>query len=347
MRKDLRDFNYFKCILGFCLLALINGCVPVPGSTRYFEHDIRANIDGHSYDFKHYFECSKSLDFSEADNELHVHWHRSGDGFSTADIGNGRVLIYAVSGDCESDYQEIRAPSETPMAVYSNDAVRVLDSAKSPHKLYVLTGAVAGFSVKIEQESVKRLTHIDGRVGPHEADLALKELVRDNQHGFQRVTVEVIPFAVWGAADAARQYFSQFKTVAVARVGEAPPVSGWPDSFVQFPFYRERIYQKGIHGEVVGLNELDTAYNGEAFTVEDSSQAGVQTWYATRETRAAPLNNAPVAIVDYKGVVFKVRSLQEIYDPETKDILLFTNWYAPYPWGGPDSVDGKRLMGNG
>jgi hypothetical protein len=327
------------------MLASINGCVPVPGSSKYFEHDIRANIDGRRYDFKQYFECSKSLDFSEADNGLHAHWHRSGDGFSTADIGNGRVLVYAVSGDCESDYQEIHAPSDTPMAVYSHDAVRILDSASSPQKLYVLAGTAPGSSVKIEQESVKRLAHIEGGIGPHKAELALKELVRANQHGFQRVTVTVIPFAVWGAADAARQYFSRFKTVTVAKVGEAPPASGRADALLRFPYYLNRLYQKGSSGEIVGLFESDAVYDGDTFKLNDSPREGVQIWYATNETRSAGnLAVTPVAVVNYKGTVFQVAQLQEIYDPETRNILQFSSWHAPYPWGGPEPADVERLM---
>jgi hypothetical protein len=343
--NGILGLRYFRYLLGLGMLASINGCVPVPGSSRYFEHDIRANIDGRRYDFKQYFECSKSLDFSEADNGLHAHWHRSGDGFSTADIGNGRVLVYAVSGDCESDYQEIHAPSDTPMAVYSHDAVRILDSASSPQKLYVLTGTAPGSSVKIEQESVKRLAHIEGGIGPHKAELALKELVRANQHGFQRVTVTVIPFAVWGAADAARQYFSRFKAVTVAKVGEAPPVSGRADALVRFPYYLNRLYQKGSSGEIVGLFESDAVYDGDTFKLNDSPREGVQIWYATNETRSAGnLAVTPVAVVNYKGTVFQVAQLQEIYDPETRNILQFSSWHAPYPWGGPEPADVERLM---
>jgi hypothetical protein len=49
-------------------------------------------------------------------------------------------------------------------------------------------------------------------------------------------------------------------------------------------------------------------------------------------------------VVNHKGVVSKVKSVQEIYDPATKNILLFINWHVPYAWGGPDSIDVKRLM---
>jgi hypothetical protein len=345
MRKPPRAFHRLKCMLTLGLLMLINGCAPVPGSAKYFEHDMAVSADGHRYDFKRYFECTQTMELSEGDGKLHPRWTRSGGGFATVDIGSGRVLVYSITGDCESDHQEFPVARRGRLDPYEPDVARVLDSARDPQRLYVLTGKMDEFPVKIEHESTSRIDPVKGPIGPSEAELALKETVRNSQHGFQRVTVRVIPFEVWGVADAARQYFSQFKTVTVARVGEAPPVSGWPDSFVQFRFYRERNYQKGTNGEIVGLKELDVEYDGEAFIVKDGPQAGVQTWYATRETRTAPkLNDAPVAVVNYKGVVFKVKSLQEIYDPATKDILLFANWHAPYPWGAPDSIDLKRFM---
>jgi hypothetical protein len=343
MRKQPRVFRRLKCTLAIGLLVLMNGCVPVPGSSKYFEHDMAVSADGHRYDFKRYFECTQTMELSEGDGKLHPHWTRSGAGFTTVDIGSGRVLVYYITGDCESDHQEFPVARQDRLDPYVSDVARVLDSAKDPRRLYVLTGRTNEFPVKVERESTNRIDPVIGPIGPSEAELALKETVRNSQHGFQRVTVRVIPFEVWGVTDAARQYFSQFKTVTVARVGEAPPVSGWADSLVQFQFFQERNYQKDANG-VVGLNEFDAEYNGVAFTVKGSPQAGVQTWYATKETRAAPkLNAEPVAVVIYKGVVFKVKSRQEIYDPATKDILLFANWHAPYPWGGPDSIDVKRL----
>jgi hypothetical protein len=345
MRPEPRAFHHLKYMIALGLLVQLNGCVPVPGTATYFEHDMAVSVDGRRFDFKRYFECSQTMEFSEGDGKLHPRWNRSGAGFATADIGGDRVLVYSITGDCESDHQVFQVAKPEKLDPYTPDAVRVLDNARDPQKLYVLTGRADGFPVQIDYESTRRIDPPTGGIGAPKAELALKETVRDSQHGFQRVSARVIPLGVWAQTDAARQYFSQLKTVTVARVGEAPPISGWADSFVQFPFYRERNYQKGVNGEIVGLSELDTIYDGEAFNVNDSAQPGVQTWYATRETRENPkLNNEPVAVVNYKGVVFKVKGLQEIYDPATKNILLFANRYTPYPWGAPDSTDVKRLM---
>jgi hypothetical protein len=345
MQNQSRVFCQFKCALALGLLLLTSGCAPELGDTKYFEHDMAVTADGHLYDFKRYFACSRTLELSEGDGKLHPRWNRSGDGFTTVEIGSDRVLVYSITGDCESDHQEWSIPKPAKLDLFSPYVVRVLDNAKSPRKLFLLTGQMDGFPVKIEHESTRRIDRIEGPMGPSKEDVSLKESIRDSQHGFQRVTAEVIPFEVWGATDSALQYSSQFKNVTVAQVGESPPRSGWSGSFVQFRFSRERNYKTGAHGEIVGLDEIDTVYDGEAFSVNNSPQGGVQTWYATKETRTDPkLNDDPVAVVNYKGMVFKVKSLQEIYDPVTRNILLFQNWHASYPWGGPESTDLKRLM---
>jgi hypothetical protein len=126
-------------------------------------------------------------------------------------------------------------------------------------------------------------------------------------------------------------------------LGEAPPVSGYPDEVVQFPYYLQRIHPTGTNGAIAGLRELDAIYDGPRFMVEDGRNTGADVWYATNETRASPLDRRPAALVSYKGAVFKVLTIREIYDSEPKTILLSANWYVPYPWGGPDSVDLERL----
>jgi len=51
-----------------------------------------------------------------------------------------------------------------------------------------------------------------------------------------------------------------------------------------------------------------------------------------------------IALVSHKDKIFKVKSLLEVYDPDTGTILQFSNSFVPYPWGGPDKVDVARLM---
>jgi hypothetical protein len=344
MKKPFRVSCQLKRALALGMLLLTCACVTEPGSTKYFEHDMTVISGGHRYDFKRYFTFSKTLELSEGDGKLHARWNKSGVGFTTVQIGNGRVLVYSITGDCESDQQEWPAPQPLKLDLFSPYMPRVLDSAESPKRLILLTGKTDGFPVTIENESTREVDRIEGLIGPSKEDLSLKETVRNSQHGFQRVTVQVIPFEVWGATDSARRYFSQFKNVTVAEVGESPPRNGWPDSAVRFRFSGERNYKRGVHGEIVGLDEIGTVYNGEAFAVDSSPSSGLQTWYATKETLADPkLNDAPVAVVNYKGVVFEVKNLQEIYDPATRNILLFQNWHAPYPWGGPEPADVERL----
>jgi len=176
----------------------------------------------------------------------------------------------------------------------------------------------------------------------------LKEAIRNRQTGFQRVTASVTPYDVWATTEQSRDYFRQFQGIAVAKVGEAPPPSGWPDAVVRFQFWRDRNYQKDGLGAITGLSQLEFEYNGEAFVPSGNVPSSDVVWYATNQTQSSehrnPNNEPKFSLVNYKGKLIQVKALQEIYDPQTRNILLLRSWYKGYPWGGPDEIDIKRLM---
>lgn len=329
--------------VGLATLFALSGCVAIPGSTRYFQHDIAVNASGHKYSFRHYFECHGTLQASEEDGKLHQRWERIGAGFTSSDIGNNQVLIYNVRGDCESQSQDLSSGADKDMTPFTNEASRVIDDRSRPTKLFVLPrgGSVGPFD--IEYESVKRVERIDGTLGPTTAEIAPKELVRRAQHGFQQVTVTVMASNFWGKTEASRRYFAQFVEVNAASVSDVVSADASAHPPGQFPFLSERFRGLDATRPIIGITRLDTIYNGEAFTI---SFAPINpTWYATKETWSSRrLTNTPVALVHYKGKEFRVQSVLEVYDPESKSILQFTNSYAPYPWGGPDGIDLTRII---
>lgn len=330
-------------LLRAILLISVTGCIPVPSNSKYFRYEIELTANNRHYLFHQYFKCSEVAEFSEGDGKFHKHWRLSGSGISAADIGDNLVLFYAASGDCKSDSQQINSDANA----FGEHAVKVLENSVNPERLYLVQASRNNSPISIQRQSVQRMEKFDGDLGPSKAQIALKESVRDQQHGFQRVTARIIPYEVWATSDRSRAYFSQFQSVTIAKVGEAPPVSGWPDAFVQFQFWRDRAYKKGPAGEITGLKEFELVYKGDAFEVPDRSPETGQVWYATTQTQTAHPNpnNAPgFAVVNYKGTLIKVKSLQEIFDPQTRNILLLMNQYLPYPWGGPDEVDLKRII---
>ncbi|RKP43929.1 hypothetical protein [Pararobbsia silviterrae] len=304
--------------------------------------DTVVQANGNDYEFKRYFECNKTEDLSEAGDGFHAHWHTVGTGYTTVTVGP-YVLMYYIGGDCDSPTQDLSVPPQSLLPMFDTRFLRILDSAANPQRLDLLVDRTDGYPVVLKTNVVSRIERAEQHLGPADPDLALKEIIRRKQHGFQRVEIKIIPMDVWGVSNDAQRYFGQLKSVTIARVGEAPPRSGRAESAVRFPYFLQRKYQRGAHGEVVGLTSLNSTYDGGSFVIDAHSPDGVQTWYATTETRMARRNSSPAARVSYKGVEFEVTGLQEVYDPDTKNILLFTNYVMPYPWGGPEPVDIKQL----
>ena len=332
------SMRQIRWLISFVSLCALNGCVPIPGSTRHFQHNIIINADGQKYSFRHYFECRGTLQASEADGKLHQRWERAGTGFITSDIGNNKVLIYNVRGDCETQSQELSSGADKDMGPFMNEASRVIDDRSHPAKLFVISRGASAGPFNIEQESAKRVERMDGTLGPTTTEVALKELVRIAQHGFQRVTVTVMAPNFWGKTEASRHYFAQFSDVEAAPEQEIVSTDASAHSPGQFPFLSERFLGLDATLPFMGVTRIDTIYNGEAFMI--SSTPVIPTWFATKETWSSRgLSNSPVALVHYKGKEFRVKSILEVYDPESRSILQFVNSYVPYPWGGPDQTD--------
>ena len=315
-------------------IVMVAACVPLPGNSNNYQYEIDLTANGRHYTFQQYFVCYQQADLSEADMTFHRRTHASGTGITTADIGDGLVLLFQV-GECVGEQKELPRVAS------------VLVDPLNPRWIYPVNGVLKEPSIVINHVTVKPVQRIERELGPTTEQIALKNLLREHQSGFQRVTARIIPREVWATSDQSRAYFGQFHSVTEAKVGEAPPVSGWPDSFVQFKFWRERTYQKGSLGQIVGLKEIELAYNGEAFEIPGHITDPLAVWYATPKTQKdhPNTNNAPeFAVVTHKGALIKVKTLQEIFDPETQDILLLHNHYQGYPWGGPDDIDVKRIM---
>ncbi|MBA5603895.1 hypothetical protein H3H36_00770 [Duganella sp. FT3S] len=337
------SMGQIRWLISFATLFALNGCASIPGSTQYFQHDIVINADGKKYSFRHYFECRGTLQASEADGKLHQRWERSGAGFITSDIGSNKVLIYNLRGDCEAQSQDLSSGADKDLDPFMNDASRVIDDRSHPTKLFVLSRGASTGPFNIEQESVKRVERMDSTLGPTTTEVALKELVRRAQHGFQRVTVTVMAPNFWGKTETSRHYFAQFNDVEAAPEQEIVSTDASAHSPGQFPFLSERFRGLDATLPIMGVTRIDTIYNGEAFVI--SSTPVISTWYATKETWGSRgLSNSPVALVRYKGKEFRVKSILEVYDPESRSILQFVNSYVPYPWGGPDQTDLTRLI---
>jgi hypothetical protein len=332
----------------FAVASLV-ACAPSLEATRYFRHSIIVENGGDRLEFAHFFSCRKEYDLSEADNKMHQRWIMSGNDFITSDIGGGKVLIYRVTGDCQSDHVVNADPQHLSEFVslypYADNSLGVLDRSVNPQVLFQLThaeneiGRLRGdFPIRVVQENIDRVSGAGQRLGATSQEMALKSTIRATQHGFRYVSVSVYSPEVWDTSKAAHDYFGQFTTVAVAKIGDAPPKSGREDTSVGFPFAETRNYG---HQPQAAFKRASVTYNGREFVYSDSLPSGPTVWFAIDKTRATEPAFNNHATVNYKGVSFDVVGSQEIFDPATRNILFFYNFSVGTPWS-PGSADRQK-----
>jgi hypothetical protein len=112
-----------------------------------------------------------------------------------------------------------------------------------------------------------------------------------------------------------------------AKVGEAPPVSGWPDDVVRFPGYLERKYELK-EGKVVGLAEVEIPYQHGVFKYGNRGSDGFECYYYTNVNDVLPrLSKSPYSTIRYKDSDITVSVVQEVYDADDKTLLSFSHFY--------------------
>jgi hypothetical protein len=330
---SLLQRNAMTLLRTICLLLAIgslSGCAPSFEAQRYFRHTLTVESNGVRIVLTHFFSCRKRYVLSPVDLKFHPDWIVTGNGTVTSDIGDGRILIYHVQGDCKSDRMvrddSMRAKGAARVNVY-DPHIDVLDRSKNPHVLFELIGSYSGiksnpgdFPVRVVQETVEKLDNSTLWRGASLGEIALENKIRSSEHGFCRIDVMVFPPEVWDTSQAAHEYFAKFTTVAIAKVGEAPPKDGWPDRWIQFPFAYQRNYGKSMNVYNVG----STRSNGQQFEYNETPPSGPAEWFG-RSQPVAPddLTNGHVTVT-YKGVSFDVPDSREIFDPETGNIIKFS-----------------------
>ena len=290
------------------LLSLV-GCEPSV-SARYYKYSLDLTVNGRPVNFIQYLECSHVVAPTEGPGgPFHLRWQLNGTAQAAVRIDADRVLIFFGAANCEN-----------PLPRAIDEPVEVLDTSEPTAKLYIVHGNTNYDPVSIKRVYVEPVETRPSALGPtkEQRDLAAAMLAQYS-HQFARVTVRVLPASIWAVSDAARQYFDQFKTVVVAKVGEAAPVSGSPRDIVRFPFYLDRAYPK-VDGRPVNPPEAWLSYGTDAFELPSKHDDNLEIYYSPPGTTPA---SRPT--VDYKGIRFTVRMIQEVYDPATREILSFNS----------------------
>jgi hypothetical protein len=319
----------FAPILGLLLGVTLPGCVPQPGSGTYVQHVLEVSMDGQQTLLKHKYKCYRSADLSEGDGTFHTRNHKSGQGITTTDIGKGRALIYRISGECPWDNESIGSTTrnlESPIAL--------LFRTRTPTELDVF-GAKSKLSpAKILGQYTVQTDYLIAEVGPTDEENHLRNVIRSEQHGFERVTAVALPIEIWGVTPQAKKYFGNLHRVTVAAVGEDPPISGNAAEIVQFKYFAARDLPKSTGAAYSAMPELGTEYDGHTFALE-TVNPDFEKWFATEPSTRWPR----ATLVSFKGVTFELAKVREVYDPSTQIIFRFSRRYIPYAWGDGDLSD--------
>jgi hypothetical protein len=319
----------FALILGLLLGITLPGCIPQPGSGTYFQHNLEVSIDGQQTLLQHNYKCYRSADLSEGDGSFRTRSHQAGQGITTTDIGKGRALIYRISGDCQWDDQSI---GSTPRKLES--PVALLFRTRTPVELDVIGATSKRSPAKLLGQYAVRKDYFVAEVGPTDEENHLRNVIRAEQHGFERVTAVALPIEVWGVTPQAKQYFGNLHRITVAAVGEDPPISGNATEIVQFRYFAARDLPKSAGGAYSAMRELGTEYDGHTFALE-AVDSDFERWFATEPSTRWPR----ATLVSFKGVTFELAQVREVYDPSTQTILRFSRRYIPYAWGDGDLTD--------
>jgi hypothetical protein len=290
-------------------------------------------VNGRHYAFDEYFACYLEEDYSTNDGKLHGRRLPDGLELAAGDIGDDLTLLFGSAGDCTSDAQEL-----------SHKAI-VVSHPQNPDRLYLVDDRSESPSIIINNVSVKRVEETPSHLGPTKEQKALKEMLRDRQRGFHSVSVELIPPEKWDTSELNLQYFSRYRSVTVAEPegrGKSAGFSAVSLFYPPTPMIREK--------EAIGMpkiaEEFPLIYNGEAFVLSGLPQTARGLWYATKQAQDSPyfqITGMREAPVDYKGIKLSVKSVAQVYDPETRSILQFTNNFRAFPWDRPEQEDIKRM----
>ena len=279
-------------------------------SAVYYRYVADVSIGGASYHFDQYLACVQEAGLSEADGKIHRQWKTRGSGISAFKIDESRFVMFTPTANCGA-----------PAPYRPTKNIALLDASNEVVKLIFLPPESIG---KISVEPVERRPRL---IGPASEVKALTASILDHYQGrFDRVTVRVIPESIWASSDRTSAYFRSLTGVVAAKVGEVPPVSGWPDTVVRFPGYLERTYALE-QGKVVGLPEREVPYRQGAFIRGEQDGESSECYYYTKATEILRGGSrSPYATVRYRDVDVPVTVVQEVYDADARTILSFAHF---------------------
>ncbi|PRC91814.1 hypothetical protein [Solimicrobium silvestre] len=306
-------FSNSYIAVAFFFISLV-GCAK-PGSSEYFKYTVQGTYNNKPISYSQYYKCSQFVQPTEGpDAPLHLRWESEGLDRAAIQLDMSHTLI--LRGD--QSFCLDRAAREL------NQPIAMLEASDNLIKLYIVRGNAKNSLLSIDRVKIEPTNESTDHLGPTESQVALANaILAKYKNRFENVQATYIPYYVWATTGNSQNYFKSLTEVVVAKVDEAPPVSGRSDMFVRFPFYRDRAYRL-IDGKVSDLIHKELVYADHFFELVNTPQDDGTVFYSSKE-----MDRSVDAIVNYKGTIVSVKTMQEAYDPETKNIISFMHQSAP------------------
>lgn len=316
--------TWVRLAISLGVICSVTACaLPAFEPATTFRFELEGIADGRPFSLQQYYTCYQTAVLSAADGRYHKQWSGSGSGTQVAQVGDNLFIIYNAWG-CD--------PNTPKKSVFA-----AVDSVENPKILHLFRVQPTEPLITITKDRSVPVNASDASLGPPSAQIRLKETLRENQRGFQRVRARIIPYEIFATSDQTKAYFDKLNGIVIAAQQDQVPER------LVFPFFSHRDFPK-LRASSEHRKDLAPSFNGEEFTFESTPIPLGDVFYSTPETRGSKSPWVePIARVRYKNARFEVRKLQEIYDHDLRAIIVFYNERQPYPWPSPEDADIRRI----
>ncbi len=296
-----------KLIMILVLLGLLLLLLPLPLlifsifnlEKRYLRYSIDVLIDGTLYSYSQNIECINDYVFRESKMIFEHQWRGNGTGPVAKSIDKDRILFFSPDADrFLFEAHSLKRP------------VELLVERPGRTKIYAIDHKAINPDVEIKRIYLEPLDSKPERIGPSDEDQRFTESVLEKyQTAFEQVTAQIMPYSLWSQLPRCCRYFSELTSITIAT--ETPEHKR---NVFRLPYAYERAQLMRANQGLVPKISLSS--NGKVYEMPLSN---TQTFFACYYAAEGKTE----ATVNYKNNMFTLRRSNEVYDPETQEIIRF------------------------
>jgi hypothetical protein len=305
--------------------------------TRYFQMELKFEINNKPYNVTYNWHCRKVLDGPNFGPGfiLKERWKVSPPtNIVLKKIENDAVLLFRPVLYCGD---EKGADTEN-----YNAQIMVVDSVINPKLMQIYTQRTTrgiSYDVSLKSGMIRRLEKSASDYVVTEEEKHLKQLLQENSHGYHKVSARILPESIWGRSDDVKKYFSNTEGIVIAPMSSSirSDIVGRDGRNNFFPVNWKGIYPLS-EAESPKVSLVQT---GNIWRLPPNIDFGVAEIYYSQPDSSSENNpkhydigSPPTVTVDYDGTSIQVLSSQQVFDSKRKLLIQFINSYQPLPWIG-------------